>query len=60
MKFIASRSFYGDVGSIRRNQAIVVTDSRMAKELQKKGLIRPMAAADDAAKSKGKLSTKAE
>ncbi|NHT77547.1 hypothetical protein C8J38_11043 [Rhizobium sp. PP-WC-2G-219] len=45
--FKASRSFYGSLGSVRRNDKILLTDPRLAdkdkvvKELVKSGLLVP-------------------
>lgn len=39
MKYRATRSFYGDLGSVRRNQELMIADERLAKALLAKSLI---------------------
>lgn len=48
--YIAKRSFYGDLGSVRRRQVLKIGDSRLAEQLLSKKLIEKhveAASADD-------------
>lgn len=42
--YIAKRSFFGDLGSVRRRQILTIGDDRLAEQLTKGGLIAQHAA----------------
>lgn len=56
--YIAKRSFYGDLGSVRRRQELKIDDERLAKQLVEKGLIAPASGTEPEAVETPKPTTK--